>query len=74
VLFRSNAEFGRILGEVMKRPYWLPAPAFALRLLLGEMSSLVLEGQFMVPQGLLDAGYKFQYKDARSALCDLLKG
>jgi NAD dependent epimerase/dehydratase family enzyme len=38
-------EFCQILGEVMKRPSWLPVPDFALEILLGEGAKIVLEGQ-----------------------------
>jgi uncharacterized protein len=68
----SNADFGHTLAKVMKRPYWLPVPGFALRLLLGEMSTLVLNGQFMLPQRLQELGYKFKYKTAETALRDIL--
>ncbi len=70
----SNADFGRILAKVMRRPYWLPAPAFALRLLLGEMSTLVLEGQFMLPKRLQELGFRFRFETAEAALRDLLTG
>jgi len=70
----SNADFGRILAKVMRRPYWLPAPAFALRLLLGEMSTLVLEGQFMLPKRLQELGFHFRFETAEAALRDLLTG
>jgi uncharacterized protein (TIGR01777 family) len=69
----SNADFGRILAKVVRRPYWFPVPGFALRLLLGEMASLVLEGQFLIPKRLLEAGYKFRFEKAGDALDDLLK-
>jgi uncharacterized protein len=69
----TNAQFGKTLGKVLHRPYWLPAPAFMLRLVLGEMSTLVLDGQRVVPQRLLEMGYKFEYADLRTALEDLLK-
>jgi uncharacterized protein (TIGR01777 family) len=68
----SNAEFGKILAKAMKRPYWLPVPAFVLRLVLGEMSTLVLEGQYMLPERLLKMDFKFQFKDAVAALSDLV--
>jgi uncharacterized protein (TIGR01777 family) len=70
----SNAEFGRILAKVMRRPFWLPAPVFALRLLLGEMSTLVLEGQYMLPKRLQELGFRFRFEIAEQALRDLLKG
>jgi len=68
----TNAEFGRTLSKVLRRPYWLPVPAFALRLLLGEMSTVVLNGQRAVPQRLLQLGFSFQFPDAEAALRDLL--
>ena len=46
----TNAEFGKALAKVLRRPYWLPAPASALRMVLGEMSLLVLEGQRPLPR------------------------
>ena len=68
----SNADFGRILARVMGRPYWLPVPAFALRLLLGEMSTLVLEGQYMHPKRLHELGFSFRYEKAEPALREIL--
>jgi uncharacterized protein len=68
----TNAQFGKILSGLLKRPYWLPAPAFMLRLVLGEMSTLVLDGQRVLPKRLLELGYKFQYASLRSALENLL--
>lgn len=70
----SNADFGCILAKVMRRPYWLPVPAFALHLLLGEMSSLVLEGQYMLPKRLQELGFRFKFETAEAALRDLLTG
>lgn len=68
----SNAEFARVLGKVMGRPSWLPVPGFALRLALGEVASMVLEGQKARPEKLLNLGFKFSFPDAESALRDLL--
>jgi uncharacterized protein (TIGR01777 family) len=68
----SNAAFGRILARVMQRPFWLPVPSIALRLLLGQMSSLVLDGQFMLPTRLKELGYQFKFENAELALQDLL--
>ncbi len=67
-----NAEFGKALGQVMRRPYWMPVPAFALRLALGEMSQMVLEGQRAVPARLLESGFSFKYPELEPALRDLL--
>jgi uncharacterized protein (TIGR01777 family) len=70
----TNAEFGRAVGRVLGRPAWLPAPAFALRLALGEMATVVLDGQRAVPRRLLDMGFAFRFPEAEAALRDLLKG
>jgi uncharacterized protein (TIGR01777 family) len=60
--------FGKTLGSVLKRPHWIPAPSFALRLLLGEMSMLVLEGQKVVPEKLVKSGFRFTYPTLNDAL------
>ena len=69
----SSAEFLRILARVLKRPYWLPVPAFALRLVLGGMATLVLEGMYILPQRLQELGFHFRFETAESALRDLLE-
>jgi uncharacterized protein (TIGR01777 family) len=67
----SNADFNRALAKALHRPYWLPTPAFLLRIFLGEMSVLILEGRFTQPKRLLEAGYRFQFENARDAFADL---
>ncbi|MRR31622.1 TIGR01777 family protein, partial [bacterium] len=52
----NNSELGRVLAKAMNRPYWMPVPGFALKLLLGEMSTLVLDGQKVMPKRLLESG------------------
>lgn len=69
----TNDEFGRTIGKVMKRPHYFPIPAFAMRLAFGEVSSMVLEGQKVLPQKLLDAGYMFKFPGLEDALKNLLK-
>jgi uncharacterized protein (TIGR01777 family) len=69
----TNTDFGRAIGRVMGRPSLIPVPAFALRLALGEVSDVVLEGQRAIPRKLLDMGFTFKYPDVESALRDLLK-
>ena len=60
----ANAEFGKALGQAMGRPSWIPVPAFAMRLLFGEMSSVLLDGQRVIPRRLLDLGFRFRFPDA----------
>ena len=68
----SNSGIGKKLAKIMNRPYWIPAPAIFLRFFLGEMSSLVLDGQNIFPQRLLEAGYSFKFEKIDDALTDLL--
>lgn len=68
----TNAEFGRTISRVMKRPCWLPVPAFALNTVLGEMSVLVLEGQKVRPGKLEETGFKYSFPNLGEALQDLL--
>ena len=69
----TNADFMRTLCQLMKRPYWLPVPAFALRLLLGEMSTLVVDGQRVLPNRLIAGGFTFQYPELKAALMSALE-
>jgi NAD dependent epimerase/dehydratase family enzyme len=48
----TNAGFARVLGQVLNRPAALPAPGFALKPALGEMATVVLDGQRAVPERL----------------------
>lgn len=68
----TNQELIQTLGEVINRPSFFPTPGFALRLALGDVASLVLEGQRMVPQRLQDADFAFEQPELKPALEDLL--
>ncbi|MBS1249216.1 MAG: Epimerase family protein [Chloroflexi bacterium] len=68
----TNAEFGRVAGKVLHRPYWLPVPELALRLALGEKASLILDGQRALPWHLQTDGYTFTYQELGPALEDLV--
>ncbi len=67
-----NREFATALASVLHRPAFMPMPAFALKLLLGELSVLLLGGQRARPARLEDAGFTFRFTDLHAALGDLL--
>jgi uncharacterized protein len=65
----TNADFARALGRAMRRPAFMPAPAFALRLMLGEMAdALLLSGQRAVPAKAERLGFAFRYPRVDEAL------
>lgn len=64
----TNREFTRVLAGVLHRPAFLPAPALGLRVLLGEVSDILLASQRVVPDVALDSGYKYQHPDLEEAL------
>ena len=68
----TNSEFTRTLAHCLNRPALLPVPAWLLKIVLGEMSGLVLGSQRVMPERLLQQGFKFQYPDLSSALNQLL--
>ena len=68
----TNREFAQTLGRVLGRPAFLHAPAFLLRLALGEMGDLLLKGQRAVPKRLLGLGFEFEFPELETALRDLL--
>lgn len=70
----KNKDFAKILGQVMHRPSWMPVPAPALRIMLGEVANLALKGQRVVPDRLLKSGYNFKFPQLEMALKDLLSG
>ena len=69
-----NAEFSKILATVLSRPSIFPLPAFAARLVLGEMADeLLLASQHVEPAKLMTTGYSFQHADLKPALEAMLK-
>lgn len=63
-----NREFGKTIGKVLGRPAFIPIPAFALQLALGEMATILLDGQRAIPQRLLEMQYKFRFTNLEEAL------
>jgi len=64
----TNAVFTRELAAALHRPAIFPVPAFALKILFGEMSQVLLEGQRVIPQAAVRAGFSFQLADLGQAL------
>jgi len=69
----TSSEFSRMLGRVLRRPTWLPLPAFLLRLILGEMADeVLLASARVVPARLRMSGYQFRLPEVEPALRHLL--
>ena len=67
----SQGEFAVTAGQVLHRPVWLPLPAWVLRLPMGEMAQLFVDGQRVVPARLQAQGFVFAYPELLGALKDL---
>lgn len=67
-----NSELSKAISQILRRPAFVPAPAFMMKVALGEFSSYVLNGQRVIPKVLLEKGFKFDHPTIRSALEDLL--
>ncbi|MEN6529690.1 MAG: TIGR01777 family oxidoreductase [Anaerolineaceae bacterium] len=68
----TNSEFAQIVGKVLGRPAILPVPSLALRFLLGEMSTVVLDGQRLSSRRLSNLGFTFKYPLLEDALNNIL--
>jgi uncharacterized protein (TIGR01777 family) len=64
----TNAEFSKALGRALHRPAFAPVPAFALRVLYGDMAQIVTEGRRAVPKRALELGYEYAHPDLDEAL------
>src|SRR5467141_1571257 len=66
-----NVDFTQALGRAMHRPAIVPAPAFALELVLGEMSEMLLASQRVMPSRLEQLGFRFSQRDLSAALASI---
>jgi NAD dependent epimerase/dehydratase family enzyme len=65
----TNKQLVQAIAKQLHKPLWAPnVPAFLLKLLLGEMSTIVLGSTKVSPQKIEDAGFTFKYPDLTSAL------
>jgi uncharacterized protein (TIGR01777 family) len=68
----TNAAFAAAMGHVLRRPAFVPAPGAALRVVLGEMATIVLDGQKVLPKRAQELGFPFQYPSLKGALRQIL--
>ncbi|MBS4202268.1 TIGR01777 family oxidoreductase [Bacillus sp. FJAT-49732] len=69
----KNNEFSKMIGRVLHRPHWFPVPSIAMKVILGEMSEMLLRGQCVVPEKALQFGYTYQYPKLELALENILR-
>jgi hypothetical protein len=63
-----NRDLAKALGKALKRPSFIPAPGFMIKLVLGEFGSVILEGQRVIPKRLLENRFVFNYPGVGKAL------
>ncbi len=69
----TNNELTQIIAEMLKKPLWLPnIPSWVLKIIFGNMASILLEGSKVSSEKLIDSGFEFDYPSIRSALNDLV--
>ena len=69
----NNKEFTKVLGKVLKRPTIVPLPGFAAKLIFGEMAdAILLTGNRVLPNKLIEAGFKFNHETLEIALKNVL--
>jgi uncharacterized protein len=71
----TNYELTKLSAEVLNRPFWMPnVPAFALKIVFGEMAIIVLGGNYILNKRIqLETDFQYKFTDVRAALADLLK-
>jgi uncharacterized protein (TIGR01777 family) len=70
----TNQDFLRMVRHVLKRFPVFPLPAFVLRVLLGELATVVLDSQHLLPERLTEVNFQFEYPRLDQALYHLLRG
>lgn len=69
----TNKRFSNVLSTTLYRPRLLRMPAFIMKMLMGEAATMIVDGQRVVPNHLLDLHYRFTYEHLDEALAALLK-
>jgi uncharacterized protein (TIGR01777 family) len=70
----TNRQLAKTIGNVLGRPAVMPAPAFMIRMLLGEFGNVLLDSQHTIPDRLLSHGFQFRYPDIKSAIQAVVAG
>lgn len=71
--YRTNKNFTKILATVLNKPFWFPnIPAFTMKIIFGEMSSILLKGSRVSSDLIMSKGYNFIFPNLKDALIDLL--
>lgn len=68
----SNATLSTTIAKVLNKPNFLTIPPFALKILYGEGATVILSGQHVIPENLVNSGYVFKFPEIEKALEDLL--
>lgn len=69
----NHKRFAESIGSSLNRPACIPTPVIALKLAMGEMADLIVEGQFVLPKRALASGFNFKYPEINPALDSILK-
>lgn len=69
----SNSEFTKAFGSAVGRPAFFPVPPFMLRLIFGEMASIILDSQIVHPKALNELGHQFLFADVQTAMDEICK-
>ncbi|RUO61388.1 TIGR01777 family oxidoreductase [Pseudidiomarina marina] len=64
----EQREFSKTVAKVLRKSHFMRVPAWTLKLMLGEMSHMLLTGQLVIPERLQQAGYQFKYPNVEAAL------
>ena len=69
----TNSELTRIMAEVINKPLWFPnIPSWVLKIIFGEMSSILTNGSRISSKKLIQSGFNFKYLSIRSAINNLI--
>ena len=68
----KNKDFAKVIGNALNRPSFMAAPAFMIRLIMGELGTSLLNSQRLSSDKLTKYGFQFQYPDIDSALSEIL--